>query len=138
MVNHECANISHTEGIELYKHYFDTMDDVLEDLRRRGLWPMTLVMEASPALPIHRHHVDMYTYVMEGTAPVLHDPEGDSTYEITRGDLMIMRAGTYHAESHTSARVTYIIGFPRPGHLYDLVRSMPEEDRGKLALPAWP
>ena len=134
MAKSEPVNVSQTPGIELYKNFFQSMDEVLADLRARELWPMTLVMDVHRALPIHRHYVDMYTYVMEGTAPVLHDPVLDTTYEITKGDLMIMRAGTYHAEGDTDQRVVYIMGFPRAGHLYDLVRSMPEDRKALEAL----
>ena len=48
------------------KGFFETREDVMQDIAATGFWPTTFTSENSPELPLHHHKQDIIGYVMEG------------------------------------------------------------------------
>jgi hypothetical protein len=55
-------------GVEVYKDFFESLEDVLEDLKKTGFWPTTFVSPPSPQVPLHWHDSDLNGYIMQGEA----------------------------------------------------------------------
>ena len=64
-------------GIQVYRNFFEDMSQVLDDVKKHGFWPTTLVSKASPALDTHWHDSDVHGYVVQGSAWVLDGESGD-------------------------------------------------------------
>ena len=46
-------------GMKVYKNYFETLTDVLDDMKQTGHWPTTYVSEPASELPLHQHDLDV-------------------------------------------------------------------------------
>ena len=89
------------------KGYFNTLAEVMEDVRDSGYWPSTYISNKSPELPIHYHAHDIIGYVMEGETYVL-DEDGEKI-PIHAGDRLVIPKGAWHAEGQVTDRVVYIV-----------------------------
>ena len=94
------------------KGFFETREDVMNDIAGTGFWPTTFTSENSPELPLHHHKQDIIGYVMEGSTYVL-DENGERV-EITQGDKLVIPQGAWHAEGKVTERVVYIVTLPEP------------------------
>ena len=113
-------------AFEVHRNYFATLADVLDDIRKDGMWPTTLVTEPSPALDLHWHDSDVHGYVLEGQTWVL---DGDTGEQVPFGvgDKMVLPRGALHAEGETTERMTYVIALPEPRPFNEFLRLHPPE-----------
>ena len=100
-------------GVQVQKHFFDGMSEVLDDIKSTGFWPRFFVSGASPGLDPHWHDCEVHAYVMEGDTSFL-DAETGKQVDITVGDKLVIPARTLHAEGEVKARVVYLIAIPEP------------------------
>ncbi|MDE0759745.1 MAG: cupin domain-containing protein, partial [Pseudomonadales bacterium] len=92
---------------KIYKSFFSTREEVLEDLKETGHWPTTYVSEKSPELPLHWHDLDITGYVMSGGTYLL-DEEG-IRHDLDPGDKLDIPRGSLHAEGEVLVATTYIV-----------------------------
>lgn len=120
--------------MKVIKGFFETRDEVLEDLKETGHWPTTYVSEASPELPLHCHNLDVTGYVMSGGTYVL-DGDGNR-HDLEPGDKLVIPAGSPHAEGEVTQTTTYIVGTEYPGQFFaQFVMRDPEDPNKVLTLP---
>jgi quercetin dioxygenase-like cupin family protein len=119
-------------ALQLFKHFFDTPDQVLDDVKRTGFWPTTLVAPASPELPLHWHDCEVHTYVISGSTWTLDGVTGERV-SIQAGDKLVVPAGILHAEGDTSEAMTYIVALPEPKPMDQFLTLLPPETAPKLA-----
>jgi hypothetical protein len=105
-----------TEGggravLTIHKRFFESRDEVLEDLKLTGFWPTTFVSGPSPGLDVHWHSEEVHAYVMEGETSFL-DAQSGKRQSVGGGDKIIVPARTLHAEGEVADRVVYIIAVP--------------------------
>jgi len=122
--------------MKIYKAFFETRDDVLEDLKRTGHWPTTYVSEPSPELPLHSHNLDVTGYVMSGGSYVL-DEEG-RRYDLQPGDKLELPKGAVHAEGEVTETTTYIVGTEFPGQFFQQFAMRDPKDPTKILSPPGP
>lgn len=103
--------------LKVTKGFFQTREEVFEDLKKTGHWPTTYVSEGSPELPLHWHDLDVTGYVMSGGTYLL-DEEGNRI-DIGPGDKLELPAGSIHAEGEVTERTVYIVGTEHPGQLIE-------------------
>ncbi len=100
-------------AIQVHKHFFKEMSQVLDDIKSTGFWPRFLVSGPSPGLDTHWHDSDVHAYVMEGDTWFL-DGETGKQVDISAGDKLVVPARTLHAEGEVKTRVVYLIAIPEP------------------------
>ena len=93
--------------MEIVKGFFETKQEVMEDIKQSGYWPTTFISDKSPELPVHFHKHDILGYVMEGTTYLL--DEDEHKIPIGPGDKLIIPKGAWHAEGEVKERVVYIV-----------------------------
>jgi quercetin dioxygenase-like cupin family protein len=98
--------------IEVHKHCFNGLDGALEEVRRLGLWPTTILVEQAPEAELHWHAEDAHVYLVEGCMYYL-DGAGNRL-EIEAGDKIVVPARTVHAEGEIRSTVVLLIGLPEP------------------------
>jgi hypothetical protein len=119
--------------MKVYKGFFSTREEVLEDLKRTGHWPTTYVSEPSPELPLHSHDLDVTGYVISGGTYVL---DGDGTrHDLEPGDKLELPAGSVHAEGAVTRRTTYIVGTATAGQFFEQFQMRDPEDPAKILSP---
>ncbi len=89
------------------KGYFQTKEDVFDDIRSSGFWPTTYISGTSPELPLHWHDGDIIGYVMEGETYLL--DENAERIPLQAGDRLNIPAGAVHAEGEVVDKVVYIV-----------------------------
>ena len=94
-------------GMTVDKGFFQTKDEVFEDMRKTGYWPSTYISPASGELPVHWHNLDVVAYVMAGETYML--DENGKRYPLEPGDRLNLPAGALHAEGAVKDSVTYIV-----------------------------
>lgn len=99
-------------SIEVVKECFSDLDGALADIRSRGLWPTTYVVDKATEAPLHWHTEDVYGYIVGGSSYAL-DEDG-AKIPVRAGDLLIIPARTLHAEGEISETMTTIVGIPEP------------------------
>ena len=82
-------------GFEIHRGFFDSLEEVLEDVKKTGYWPTTLVSPASPELPLHWHDADVNGYLMQGSTYLL--DEHGTRLPFEKGDKLILPKGALHA-----------------------------------------
>mgnify|MGYP001814689244 CR=1 FL=1 len=103
--------------MQVIHNYFSTRDEVLDDLKKHGLWPTTYVSERMEELPIHWHDIDNCGYVLEGKSYVLN--ENGERVPLGPGDKLVIPAGALHAEGEVTERMVYIVGIPEAANLFE-------------------
>jgi len=99
--------------LQFYSGFFDSVADVLDDVKRNGTWPTTFVSGASEGLPVHWHEDEVHAYIMEGETDFLDAKSGIRT-AVKAGDKVVVPAKMLHAEGAVQERVVYILALPRP------------------------
>ena len=94
-------------GISVDKNFFQTQDEVFQDMRKTGYWPTTYISPASGELPVHWHNLDIVAYVMSGETYLL--DENGTRFPLEKGDRLNLPAGVMHAEGEVKDSVTYIV-----------------------------
>ncbi len=107
--------------LNVTKGFFETKDEVLQDLIKTGFWPTTFVSNKSPELPVHWHSEEVHGYVLEGETYLVDGETGDRV-PIGPGDKLVLPAGTLHAEGEVTDRVVYIVAMPKPSNLEVLLQ----------------
>ena len=98
-------------AVEVLKGFFESRDEVLDDIKASGFWPTTFVSGPSPGIEVHWHDLDVHAYVMEGTTSFL-DGESGARQAVGPGDKIVIPRRTLHAEGEIADRVVYIISVP--------------------------
>lgn len=98
-------------SLQVHRNFFQTKDDVLEDIRVNGTWPTTFVSGPSDGLPVHWHSEEVHGYIMEGSTDFL-DVETNKRIPAGVGDKLVIPARTLHAEGVVKDRVVYILALP--------------------------
>ena len=111
-------------AIRILKRFFETTDQVLDDIKRTGFWPTTLIAPASPELPLHWHDCEVHTYVIAGSTWTLDGVTGERV-AMEPGDKLVIPAGVLHAEGDTPAPVTYIVALPEPRPFGEFLTLLP-------------
>jgi quercetin dioxygenase-like cupin family protein len=100
-------------ALQIHKGFFQSKQEVLEDIRNNDTWPTTFVSGPSEGLPVHWHSEEVHAYVMEGETDFL-DVETDKRIPLSQGDKIVVPARTLHAEGEVPDRVVYILALPEP------------------------
>ncbi len=103
--------------LKVIKGFFDTKDEVLEDIKKLDLWPTTYVSGRMDELPLHWHDVDNRGYVLEGSSYVINEAGEHLTLE--PGDKLEIPAGAIHAEGKVTERMVYIVAIPEAANLME-------------------
>ena len=119
--------------IQVLKGFFETRDQVLEDIRQTGFWPTTFVGGPSPELPLHWHDSEVHAYVLEGETWMKDGLTGERL-AIGPGDKFIIPKGVLHAEGDSLATMVYIIGLPEPRTFKEFLRLQSPETAPTAAL----
>lgn len=99
--------------LQFHTDFFDTIADVLDDIKANGTWPTTFVSGPSEGLPVHWHLDEVHAYIMEGETDFFDEASGKRTL-VSKGDKIIVPARTLHAEGGVQDRVVYILALPKP------------------------
>jgi len=103
--------------MKVYKNFFTTKQEVLDDMKETGHWPTTYVSEASDELPLHWHDLEVTGYVMSGETYVL--DENGERLDLEAGDKLEIPRGSLHAEGKITETVTYIVGTEHAGQFFE-------------------
>ena len=118
--------------LDIRKSFFETKDEVLEDIRKTGFWPTTFVSNESPELPVHWHEEEVHGYVLEGETYLV-DGETGERLPFGVGDKLVLPAGTLHAEGEVKQRMVYIVAMREPSNLEVLLRMRDPSEAPKAA-----
>ncbi len=118
--------------LDIRKNFFETKDEVLEDIRKTGFWPTTFVSNESPELPVHWHEEEVHGYVLEGETYLV-DGETGEHLPFGVGDKLVLPAGTLHAEGEVKRRMVYIVAMREPSNLEVLLRMRDPSEAPKAA-----
>ena len=113
--------------MQVVHNFFETKEQVLDDIRDQDLWPTTYVSERMEELPLHWHDVDNCGYVLEGSSYVLN--ENGERVPLGPGDKLIIPAGALHAEGAVTERMVYIVGIPDAANLFERLTLLPPDTR---------
>ncbi|MFP6817395.1 MAG: hypothetical protein VB949_17270 [Pseudomonadales bacterium] len=100
-------------ALQFHKGFFQSKDEVLEDIRKNDTWPTTFVSGPSDGVEVHWHSEDIHAYIMEGETDFL-DAETDKRTSVIQGDKIIVPARALHAEGVVKDKVVYILAMPMP------------------------
>jgi len=114
-------------AFEVHRNFFETREQVRDDIRSDGYWPTTLASKPAPALPLHWHDSEVHGYVIEGRTWVLDDDTGEGV-EIGPGDKLVLPRGALHAEGETTETMIYIVALPEPRPFDDFLRMRKPEE----------
>ena len=113
-------------AMSVYKGFFSSREEVLDDLKKTGHWPTTYVSEASDELPLHWHALDVTGYVMTGGTYVLN--EAGERVDLEPGDKLEIPAGSLHAEGAVKETTTYIVGTEVAGQFLEQFQLLDPND----------
>lgn len=113
-------------AMQVYKQFFTSRNEVMEDLKKTGHWPTTYVSETASELPLHWHNLDVTGYVMSGGTYVLN--ENGERIDLEPGDKLEIPAGSLHAEGDVLETTTYIVGTAEPGQLFEQLQMLDPAD----------
>ena len=114
-------------ALQLQKGFFQSKNEVLEDIHKHDTWPTTFVSGPSEGLPVHWHSEEVHGYVMEGETDFL-DVETNERLPVQAGDKVIVPARALHAEGVVKDRVVYILAMPTPLEAEDFLVIRPPEE----------
>ena len=100
-------------GLGIHQDFFSTTNEVLDDVKKNGMWPTTYVSGQSEGLHVHWHEHDVHAYIVEGETDFLDGESGIRT-PVSAGDKVVVTAKTLHAEGPVRDRVVYILAVPQP------------------------
>ena len=83
-------------ALQIFRNFFQSPGEVLDDIKRTGFWPTTLIAPASPELPLH--------WTLDGKT--------GERIMMQPGDKLIVPAGALHAEGDSPEPMTYIVALP--------------------------
>lgn len=118
--------------VEIVRGFFETRAQVMADLAKTGLWPVTFVSPPSPTLPLHWHDLHVESYLIEGRSAVL-DGESGERLEYRAGDKIVVPRGTLHAECENDQPATYIVALEKPWTLEQALELIPPDDPRRQA-----
>ena len=100
-------------SLRFYSEFFNSTEDVLNDVIKQGTWPTTFVSGPSEGLHEHWHADEVHAYIMEGETDFLDAKSGMRT-QVKAGDKIVIPAKALHAEGAVMERVVYILALPKP------------------------
>lgn len=100
-------------SLQFLTGFFETLADVLDDIKANGTWPTTFVSGPSEGAPVHWHSEEVHAYIMEGETDFFDEASGQRT-QVAAGDKIIVPAKTLHAEGAVKGRAVYILALPLP------------------------
>lgn len=113
-------------AMEVIRGQFPTLDDALADIRQRGLWPTTYVVDHATEAGLHWHTEDVYGYILRGSSYAL-DAQGNRI-DVGAGDLIIIPARELHAEGEIHENTITIVGLPVALRSDQFLKPHPPED----------
>ena len=113
-------------AMEVIRGQFPTLDDALADIRQRGLWPTTYVVDHATEAGLHWHTEDVYGYILRGSSYAL-DAQGNRI-DVGAGDLIIIPARELHAEGEIHENTITIVGLPVALRPDQFLKPHPPED----------
>ncbi len=108
-------------AIQVLKQFFATREQVLDDIKKDGYWPTTLITPVSGELPVHWHDSEVHAYVIDGSTWIL-DAETGTRLPMQTGDKLIIPVGALHAEGDTSTPMIYIVALPDARPMNEFLR----------------
>ena len=121
-------------AITIDRQFFQSRDQVLDDLKLTGHWPSTLISDPAPEKPLHWHDLDVSGYIISGSLYLL--DEYGVRHDLTTGDKFSIPRGTLHAEGEVSETVTYIIGMEYTGKIFEQFKQLDPDDPQRPLNPA--
>ena len=114
-------------ALQIQRAFFESKQEVLDDIHANDTWPTTFVSGPSEGLPVHWHSEEVHAYVMEGETDFL-DVETGERIPIGQGDKIVVPARALHAEGEVLDRVVYILAMPAPLASDDFLVMRPTEE----------
>lgn len=111
--------------MQVIRQRFFTLDDALADIRSRGLWPTTYVVDHATEAGLHWHTEDVYGYILRGSSYAL-DAAGNRL-DVRAGDLIIIPARELHAEGEIHENTITIVALPEALRPDQFLRPHPPE-----------
>ena len=111
--------------VQVIKQFFKTRDEVLDDIKRNGTWPTTLITPIGGELPVHWHDTDVHAYVLEGRS-WMRDARSGEKLATEPGDKIVISKGSLHAEGETTTPMLYIVALPEPKTMKEFLRMQTE------------
>ena len=84
-------------AVQICPDFFESLANVLEDIKKHGTWPTTFVSGPSEGFHVHWHSDEVHAYIMEGETDFLDAKSGRRT-PVKPGDKIVVPAQTLHAE----------------------------------------
>ncbi|MFT3852973.1 MAG: cupin domain-containing protein [Ilumatobacteraceae bacterium] len=97
--------------IEYYPGFFKTRDEVLDDIRKQGLWPVAFNYEAVDDAPRHTHDTEVVGYVLEGRTSLTDDATGQRV-DVFAGDKYVIPERLAHWEGKSDGVTRHIVALP--------------------------
>ncbi len=119
-------------GVHVHHGHFSSRDEVLDEIRRQGWWPTTLITPVSGELPLHTHATEVHAYVLEGQSWIRDGVTGEQL-TIAPGDKLVIPEGVVHAEGATTAPMLYIVALPQPTTQKEFLRMQRADDPAAAA-----
>jgi hypothetical protein len=115
-------------AMTIHKNFFSDRNEALDDIKKSGFWPSTLVAGPSTGLEVHWHTEDVHAYIVEGDTWFL-DGETGVRHTVATGDKIVIPTGTLHAEGEILDQVIYYIGLSKAVDSEEFLKLRPPEDR---------
>ena len=100
-------------SVKYYHQFFNTKEQVMDDIKKNGPWPTTYVSGPVDQPPVHWHKDEIHAYIMDGETDFFDQQSGKKT-PVKAGDKIVVPARTLHAEGRIKDRVVYILALPQP------------------------
>lgn len=113
--------------VTVHRKFFNSIGDVLDDIKKNRTWPTTFVSGPSEGLPVHWHTEEVHAYVIEGETDFL-DVGTNKRLPVGPGDKVVVPARTLHAEGAVKDKVVYVIGMPTAVPPREFLRMKQESD----------
>jgi mannose-6-phosphate isomerase-like protein (cupin superfamily) len=114
-------------AVTVQRKFFGSIGEALDDIRKNGTWPTTLVSGPSRGRQVHWHSEEVHAYVMEGETDFL-DAATSERIPVGPGDKVVIPARALHAEGAVKDRVVYLIALPGPLPYDEFLKARPEEE----------
>ena len=99
-----------TPQLSIVRHHFTSKAEVLAEIARDDLWPVTVHQGAFPAAPLHCHDTAVRIYILTG-AMLVEGGRGQLPVKAGAGTRVDIPAGAVHTVS-SDAQVVTITAFP--------------------------
>jgi mannose-6-phosphate isomerase-like protein (cupin superfamily) len=106
--------------LQFFQGFFESRDQILDDVRDCQLWPHTYVATPTPGLDPHWHAQEVVIYLIEGQASFF-DVSAGREYDMRPGDKLVIPPRALHSEGASEMQNVYIIATPSAMRVRDLL-----------------